>query len=112
MTVFNRLMSKLPPNAFASVTSATTSKLQTSQSMSTELPKKAAEKDLTPLTEQQERSMPRSATDLPAESQTLSASANNDVANAHRYGVMNPSDDTSVAGEETADLSITSENVF
>ncbi len=82
MTVFNRLMSKLLPNTFASETSATTSKLQTSQSMLAELPKKATEKDLTPPTEQQERSTLRLATDLPAEPQILPTPANNDVANA------------------------------
>ncbi len=70
---------------------------------------KAAEKDPT---EQQERSMLRSATDLPAESQTLSAPVNNDIVNACQYGMIDPSDDTSVVGEETADLSATSENVF
>ncbi len=111
MTVFNKLMSKLPPNAFASKTSAITSKMQTSQLMPAELLKKATEKDPTPSTEQQERS-PRSATDLPAESQILSASTNNDIVNTRRYRMINPSYDTSEAGEETDDLSAAFENVF
>ncbi len=62
MTVFKRPMSKLPPNALASETSAMTSKLQTSQSMPTELPKNATEKGPTPPTEQQKRLMSRPTT--------------------------------------------------
>ncbi len=82
MTVFKRLTSKLLPNAFASEMPATTSRMQTSQLMPAELPKKAAEKDPTSSIEQQERLMLRSATDLPVETQVLSTPANND--NGHR----------------------------
>ncbi len=112
VTVSKRLTSKLPPNAFASEVPATTSRLPTSQLSPAELPKKATEKDLTSSTEQQERLNPKSATDLPVGTQILSTLANNDVANARRHGMLGPLDATSVAGEETADPTTATENVF
>ncbi len=87
VNVFKRLSSKLSPNAFASEVPATTSELPTSQLSTAELPNKVTEKNLTSSTEQQERSMPRSAIDLSAESQILSAPANNDVVNAHQRNI-------------------------
>ncbi len=77
-----------------------------------ELSNKVMEKNSTSSTEQQERSKPISATNLPVGTQILSTPANTDIANACQHGMLGPLDETSVAGEETADPTAATGNVF